>query len=143
MKIIYTTFATFTVMIYNNSAINFKICKNPDCPNGGVFVPRRVDQEHCDGKCKNRANYIKRKDILTSRYADVAKLMKIDQKLERLFKEQPDGYIYTEEMLRLLEIPVNAAVNIMIDSKTGRYVHLFSNYGLDRVEHGKYAIFKK
>ncbi len=122
---------------------HYEPCQNPDCPNGGVFIPNRADQHHCDKKCRNRANYIKRKDLLAARYADIVDQVKIDQKLERLLKDQPEGYVYTDEMLRLLEIRLNSAISILRDPKNGKWIHMFSNYGLVLEKPGLYTITKK
>ena len=38
-----------------------RLCRNPRCPNGGFFFPRRRDQTACDKRCREMANYYERK----------------------------------------------------------------------------------
>jgi hypothetical protein len=34
-----------------------RLCRNPRCPNGGFFFPRRRDQTACSKQCREAANY--------------------------------------------------------------------------------------
>jgi len=125
------------------SAPQFQICPNPECPES-LFIPTRSNQIHCCNRCKNRANYIKRKELLANRYADVNQFVLYDRVLEDLFKGNTDeSLICSVQELNLRGIPTDIAIKISRNESTGARVHFFSNFGIESADGRTFRIFKR
>lgn len=118
------------------------LCLNPECPIG-LFIPTRTNQFHCCKKCRNRKNYLKIQKLLKNRYADLVKMIKVDATLEKLLTLSYGQGTYSTWLLKLVEVPIDAALKIAKSDSNGRIVHFFSNYGLESVDGENFKIIKR
>jgi hypothetical protein len=119
----------------------FYICPNPECP-APQYIPQRVNQVYCCTSCKNRANYLRNREMLKNRYADLTEMIKADKKLARLMERFPESKISLRD-LQLMEIPVDAAMKIAKNETKQGKTHFFSNYGITTTDGNIFYIIKR
>lgn len=75
----------------------------------------------------------------------MADIKQADKKLRELFKSCQDqdlAYI-SAEAITINKIPLNSALQISIDKKTGNKIFWFYEYGIMGIEKSKFKIVKK
>jgi hypothetical protein len=119
-------------------------CLNADCPNED-FRPRRSDQLYCDGICRSKHHFTRRKEELKTKYAMTENLKSTDKTLGRLYANAKNKNIQLipKEVMDIENIPINSAIQILTDQLSGAKIHWFYEYGFTVTSDGKFKILKR
>ncbi len=94
-----------------------KKCKNPECVNGGNFIPSRGNQLFCIPKCKEIYYNDRKKVINNTIYADEKQLRKHDNILHIVYKQfanEADHCSVPVDYLKARKFDVNLLVRYKI-----------------------------
>ena len=109
-------------------------CPNPACISGGMFIPHRRNQVYCCEQCRINANNDKRSKENATVFGDAKKLIIIDKKLSRLYKQYATTKGYCAVMKQIFfheDIDVMLLVKEMLIKDTNTKVKTYFRYAIE------------